>query len=219
MLVGARPRSKGMERNDLLVANGEIFTKQGKALNSVANRDTIRVCVVGNPANTNCLIAARNAPNILSLASSSLSHSPFLFVLWHFVHIDPKRFTAMTRLDHNRAMHQIAQQTVSHSFHFFLSPPISPHSSSFHFPKRNDDVTKGSIYNDIKKLAIWGNHSSTMYPDVTNATIKGKAAKQVINNDGWLKDPFLPIVQQRGMKRRRKTKQNKRKRKRKKKNK
>jgi malate dehydrogenase len=144
LLVGARPRTKGMERNDLLTANGEIFSKQGKALNAVANRDTLRVVVVGNPANTNCLIAARNAPNI-----------------------DPKRFSAMTRLDHNRALHQIATQS-------------------------------GSIYNDIKKLTIWGNHSSTMYPDITSATIKGKDAKQAINNESWLKDSFLPIVQQRG---------------------
>jgi len=144
LLVGARPRSKGMERSELLEKNGEIFTSQGKNLNAVANRDSLRVLVVGNPANTNCLIAARNAPNI-----------------------DPKRFTAMTRLDHNRALAQLAQ-------------------------KAKVDVT------DIQKLAIWGNHSSTMLPDITNTLIKGKPAREVINDEAWLKDTFIPVVQQRG---------------------
>jgi len=144
LLVGARPRTKGMERGDLLSANGDIFSAQGKSLNAVANRDTLRVLVVGNPANTNCLIAARNAPNI-----------------------DPKRFTAMTRLDHNRGLAQLAQKT-------------------------------GTTVNDIEKLAIWGNHSATLFPDISNTTIKGKAAKQLINDDAWVKDTFIPVVQQRG---------------------
>jgi malate dehydrogenase len=144
LLIGARPRSKGMERGDLLMANAAIFSSQGKALNAVANRDTLRVIVVGNPANTNCLIAARNAPNI-----------------------DPKRFTAMTRLDHNRGLAQLAGKT-------------------------------GSLVTDIEKFAIWGNHSATQYPDISNTTIKGKAAKQVINDDKWVKDTFIPAVQQRG---------------------
>jgi len=144
MLVGAKPRSKGMERGDLLQANGDIFSAQGKALNAVANRDTLRVLVVGNPANTNALIAARNAPNI-----------------------DPKRFTAMTRLDHNRGLSQLAQKT-------------------------------GTTVNDIEKFAIWGNHSSTQYPDISHTTINGKPAKSLINDEKWVKDTFIPTVQQRG---------------------
>lgn len=144
LLVGARPRSKGMERGDLLTANAQIFSAQGKALNATANRDTLRVLVVGNPANTNALIAARNAPNI-----------------------DPKRFTAMTRLDHNRGLAQLANKT-------------------------------GSTVNDIEKFAIWGNHSATQYPDISNTLIKGKNAKQLINDDAWIKDKFIPDVQQRG---------------------
>jgi malate dehydrogenase len=144
LLVGARPRSKGMERGDLLNANAQIFSSQGKALNATANRDTLRVLVVGNPANTNALIAARNAPNI-----------------------DPKRFTAMTRLDHNRGLAQLAAKT-------------------------------GTTVNDIEKFAIWGNHSSTQVPDISSALIKGKAARQVVNDDAWVKDTFIPAVQQRG---------------------
>jgi len=144
LLIGARPRSKGMERGDLLMANAAIFSSQGKALNAVANRDTLRVIVVGNPANTNCLIAARNAPNI-----------------------DPRRFTAMTRLDHNRGVAQIAGKT-------------------------------NSLVTEIEKFAIWGNHSATQYPDISNATIKGQPAKKVINDDKWVKDTFIPAVQQRG---------------------
>jgi len=144
LLVGARPRGKGMERGELLTLNGAIFSAQGKALNAVANRDTLRVLVVGNPANTNCLIAARNAPNI-----------------------DPKRFTAMTRLDHNRGLAQLAIKT-------------------------------GSTVNDIEKFAIWGNHSATQVPDISFTTIKGKSAKELINNDAWVKDTFIPTVQQRG---------------------
>jgi len=144
LLIGARPRSKGMERADLLMANAAIFSSQGKALNEVANRDTLRVIVVGNPANTNCLIAARNAPNI-----------------------DPKRFTAMTRLDHNRGLAQLASKT-------------------------------GSSVNDIEKFAIWGNHSATQYPDITSTTIKGKSAKDTINDEAWVKNTFIPAVQKRG---------------------
>jgi malate dehydrogenase len=144
LLIGARPRSKGMERGDLLMANAAIFSSQGKALNAVANRETLRVIVVGNPANTNCLIAARNAPNI-----------------------DPKRFTAMTRLDHNRGLAQLAAKT-------------------------------NTLVTDIEKFAIWGNHSATQYPDISNTTIKGKPAKQVVNDDKWVKDTFIPAVQQRG---------------------
>jgi len=144
ILVGAKPRSKGMERSDLLLANGAIFSAQGKALNTVANRDTLRVLVVGNPANTNCLIAARNAPNI-----------------------DPKRFTAMTRLDHNRGLSQLAIKT-------------------------------GTTVNDIEKFAIWGNHSATQVPDISHTTIQGKAAKDVIKDEAWVRDTFIPVVQQRG---------------------
>ncbi|KYQ88543.1 malate dehydrogenase [Tieghemostelium lacteum] len=144
LLVGARPRSKGMERGDLLKANAEIFSVQGKALNNHANRDTLRVLVVGNPANTNALIAARNAPNI-----------------------DPKRFSAMTRLDHNRGLAQLAE-------------------------KLKCSVT------DIEKFAIWGNHSATQYPDVTQTVVKGKSAKTLINDEKWIKENFIPTVQQRG---------------------
>jgi len=144
LLIGARPRSKGMERGDLLMANAAIFSSQGKALNAVANRDTLRVIVVGNPANTNCLIAARNAPNI-----------------------DPKRFTAMTRLDHNRGLAQLAAKA-------------------------------GCLVTDIEKFTIWGNHSATQYPDISNATINGKSVKQVINDEKWVTGTFIPAVQQRG---------------------
>eukprot|EP01132_Coremiostelium_polycephalum_P007453 gene7453-9159_t len=145
LLVGARPRSKGMERGDLLAANAEIFSVQGKALNNNANANTLRVLVVGNPANTNALIAARNAPNI-----------------------DPKRFSAMTRLDHNRGLAQLAQ-------------------------KLNCSVT------DIQNFAIWGNHSATQYPDITNATFnKGKSIPKTINDQTWVKDNFIPTVQKRG---------------------
>lgn len=144
MLIGAKPRGKGMQRKDLLLDNATIFSVQGKALNEVANRDTLRVVVVGNPANTNCLIAARNAPNI-----------------------DPKRFTAMTRLDQNRGLAALAEKT-------------------------------NTTVNNIEKLAIWGNHSNTQYPDITNTTINGKPAKQVINDEAWVKDSFIPTVQNRG---------------------
>lgn len=142
LLVGSRPRGPGMERKDLLEANGQIFTVQGKALNDQASKD-VRVLVVGNPANTNCLIAQRNAPDL-----------------------DPKQFTAMTRLDHNRAMTQLAKKTGNH-------------------------VTS------VKDLCIWGNHSSTQYPDISHATVDGKPALDLVDQK-WIEDEFIPTVQQRG---------------------
>jgi malate dehydrogenase len=143
LLVGARPRSKGMERKDLLSANGQIFIGQGQALNANA-ADDIRVVVVGNPANTNCLIAMHNAPDI------------------------PKeRFTAMTRLDHNRAVSQLAQKA---------GVPVTA----------------------VKKVTIWGNHSATQYPDAFHAEINGQPAPQVIGDDNWIKNEFIPVVQKRG---------------------
>lgn len=142
LLVGARPRGPGMERKDLLEANAAIFSTQGKAINAVANRD-IKVLVVGNPANTNALIAQRNAPDI-----------------------DPRQFTAMTRLDHNRAMAQLAQKT-------------------------------GTTVNDIKKMTIWGNHSSTQYPDLHHAEVNGKTAIDLVEQD-WYTGSYIPDVQQRG---------------------
>jgi malate dehydrogenase len=142
MLVGARPRGPGMERKDLLEANAAIFSVQGKAINAHASRD-IKVLVVGNPANTNALIAQRNAPDI-----------------------NPRQFTAMTRLDHNRALTQLAQKT-------------------------------GTSINDITKMTIWGNHSSTQYPDISKALISGEAAEPKIDQD-WYRSEFIPTVQQRG---------------------
>ena len=142
LLVGARPRGPGMERNDLLEANAQIFSVQGKAINEHASRD-IRVLVVGNPANTNALIASSNAPDI-----------------------DAARFTAMTRLDHNRAVAQLAAKAGSH-------------------------VT------DIRQLTIWGNHSATQYPDVFHATVAGRPATDLVDQQ-WLADEFIPTVQQRG---------------------
>jgi malate dehydrogenase len=142
LLVGARPRGPGMERKDLLLANAQIFSAQGKALDAVANRN-VRVLVVGNPANTNSLIAQRNAP-----------------------HLNPRNFTAMVRLDHNRALAQLAEKTGSH-------------------------VTK------IRKVTIWGNHSSTQYPDLHQATVDGKPALSLVDQQ-WYADTFIPVVQQRG---------------------
>lgn len=142
LLVGARPRGPGMERKDLLTANGAIFGPQGKAMNDVAARD-VKVLVVGNPANTNSLIAQCNAPDL-----------------------DPKQFTAMTRLDHNRALSQLAEKTGVH-------------------------------FNFIKKMTIWGNHSSTQYPDISQCTVDGKAAADLVDSD-WYKSTFIPDVQQRG---------------------
>jgi len=142
LLVGARPRGPGMERKDLLEANGAIFSPQGRALNDHAKRN-VKVLVVGNPANTNALIAQQNAPDL-----------------------DPRCFTAMTRLDHNRALSQLAEKTGAHT-------------------------------TDIKRMTIWGNHSSTQYPDIHHATVKGKAATDLVDQ-AWYKDTFIPTVQQRG---------------------
>lgn len=143
LLVGARPRGPGMERSDLLEANGAIFTAQGKALNDVA-ADDIRVGVTGNPANTNALIAMTNAPDI-----------------------PPERFSALTRLDHNRALSQLAKKT-------------------------------GAPVTDIKKMTIWGNHSTTQYPDVFHAEIGGKNAAEVVGELAWIEDYFIPTVAKRG---------------------
>ena len=142
LLVGARPRGPGMERKDLLEANGAIFAPQGRAINDHAKRD-VRVLVVGNPANTNALIAQQNAPDL-----------------------DPGRFTAMVRLDHNRAISQLAEKT-------------------------------GALNTDIAKVTIWGNHSSTQYPDIHQTTVKGKAALSLVDQ-AWYADTFIPLVQQRG---------------------
>lgn len=142
LLVGARPRGPGMERKDLLEANAAIFSAQGKAMNDVASRD-IKVLVVGNPANTNALIAQRNAPDL-----------------------NPRNFTAMTRLDHNRALTQLAQKT-------------------------------GTSINDITQLTIWGNHSSTQYPDIHHTNVDGKSAMSLIDQ-AWYEGDFIPTVQQRG---------------------
>jgi malate dehydrogenase len=143
LLVGARPRGPGMERKDLLAANAQIFTAQGKALNAAASRQ-VKVLVVGNPANTNAYIAMKSAPDL-----------------------PRKNFTAMLRLDHNRAASQIAAKT-------------------------------GQAVADIEKLAVWGNHSPTMYADYRFATIGGKLVKDMINDDVWNKDTFLPTVGKRG---------------------
>ena len=142
LLVGARPRGPGMERKDLLAANAAIFSVQGKAIDDHASRN-IKVLVVGNPANTNSLIAQRNAPNI-----------------------NPRQFTAMTRLDHNRALSQLATKT-------------------------------GTSINDITKVTIWGNHSSTQYPDLHQALVNGKAAMDLIDR-AWYEADYIPTVQQRG---------------------
>jgi len=143
VLVGARPRGPGMERKDLLSANAQIFTAQGKALNAVAKR-TVKTLVVGNPANTNAYIAMKSAPDLPA-----------------------KNFTAMLRLDHNRALSQLAAKT-------------------------------GKAVADIEKLIVWGNHSPTMYPDYRFATIGGQSVKQMINDEEWNKNTFLPTVGKRG---------------------
>lgn len=142
LLVGARPRGPGMERKDLLEANAAIFSVQGKAINDHADKN-IKVLVVGNPANTNALIAQRNAPDI-----------------------DPRQFTAMTRLDHNRAMTQLAQKLEC-------------------------------SLNDVTKMTIWGNHSSTQYPDLFHALVNGEGAIDKVEKD-WYENTFIPDVQQRG---------------------
>ena len=142
ILVGARPRGPGMERKDLLEANGAIFTVQGKAINNHASRG-IKVLVVGNPANTNALIASRSAPDL-----------------------DPRQFTAMMRLDHNRAISQLAART-------------------------------GSTVPGIRRMTVWGNHSSTQYPDITHALVDGRPAPELVDQ-AWLESDFIPTVQQRG---------------------
>ena len=143
LLVGARPRGPGMERKDLLSANAQIFTAQGKALNAVASRN-VRVLVVGNPANTNAYIAMKSAPDL-----------------------PRKNFTAMLRLDHNRALSQVAAKT---------GKPVA----------------------SIEKLAVWGNHSPTMYADYRFATIEGQSVQALINDEEWNKNTFLPTVGKRG---------------------
>ncbi|GJL82885.1 MAG: malate dehydrogenase [marine bacterium B5-7] len=142
LLVGARPRGPGMERKDLLTANAQIFSVQGKALNKVASKD-VKVLVVGNPANTNALITSANAPDINS-----------------------SQITAMTRLDHNRAISQLAAKAGVHS-------------------------------TAIRKMIIWGNHSATQYPDLHHALVDDKPAIDCVDQ-GWMKDEFIPVVQQRG---------------------
>ncbi len=143
LLVGARPRGPGMERADLLAANAQIFTAQGKALNEAASRQ-VKVLVVGNPANTNAYIAMKSAPDLPS-----------------------RNFTAMLRLDHNRALSQIAAKT---------GRPVS----------------------SIRKLCVWGNHSPTMYADYRFATIEGSSVQDMINDQAWNRDVFLPTVGKRG---------------------
>jgi malate dehydrogenase len=143
LLVGARPRGPGMERADLLAANAQIFTAQGKALDKVASRN-VKVLVVGNPANTNAYIAMKSAPSL-----------------------PRENFTAMLRLDHNRALTQVAQKT-------------------------------GTKVADIERLTVWGNHSPTMYADYRFATVGGKAVKDLINDQVWNADTFLPTVGKRG---------------------
>jgi len=143
LLVGARPRGPGMERSDLLSANGAIFTAQGKALNKVA-ADDVRIGVTGNPANTNALIARTNAPDIPA-----------------------ERFSALTRLDHNRAISQLAAKT-------------------------------GAPVTDIKQMTIWGNHSATQYPDLFHAFVAGKNAAEVVDDQDWVENTFIPTVAKRG---------------------
>jgi malate dehydrogenase len=143
LLVGARPRGPGMERSDLLEANGAIFTAQGKALNDVA-ADDVRIGVTGNPANTNALIAMSNAPDI-----------------------PRERFSALTRLDHNRAISQLAAKT-------------------------------GAPVTDIRRMTIWGNHSATQYPDVFHAEVGGRNAAEVVGDQGWIENDFIPTVAKRG---------------------
>jgi malate dehydrogenase len=143
LLVGAMPRKDGMERSDLLSANGGIFKPQGAAISANAKKN-IKVLVVGNPANTNSLIAMHNAPNI-----------------------DPRQFTAMTRLDHNRAVSQLAQR---------VNKPVA----------------------SIKKMTIWGNHSVTQYPDLFHCEADGKNAAQLVNDQSWIEETYIPTVAKRG---------------------
>lgn len=143
LLVGAKPRGPGMERKDLLLENAKIFVEQGKALDAVAARD-VKVLVVGNPANTNAYIAMKSAPSL------------------------PKaNFTAMLRLDHNRALSQLATRT-------------------------------GKAVSDIEKMVVWGNHSPTMYPDIRFAKIGGTPAPQLVNDETWYRNTYIPLVGKRG---------------------
>jgi len=143
LLVGARPRGPGMERSDLLEANGGIFKPQGEAINAGA-ADDVKVLVVGNPANTNCLIAMANAPDVPN-----------------------DRFTAMVRLDHNRAIAQLAART-------------------------------GATVADVTNMTIWGNHSTTQYPDLVNAKVNGASAWEAVGDEAWIADEFIPTVAKRG---------------------
>ncbi len=149
LLIGARPRSKGMERSDLLEANGGIFKPQGKALNDNAASD-IKILVVGNPANTNCLIAQQNAPDIPA-----------------------ERFTSMMRLDHNRAIAQLANKV-----------------------QEVQDAQAG--VDDVTNMTVWGNHSPTQYPDVFHAKVKGRNAADVVDDRAWIENDFIPNVAKRG---------------------
>ena len=143
LLVGARPRGKGMERSELLEANGGIFKPQGEAINDRA-ADDVHVLVVGNPANTNCLIAMNNAPDV-----------------------PRERFSAMTRLDHNRAIAQLARKA-------------------------------GAGAGDITNMTVWGNHSTTQYPDIFHARVSGRDATEVVDDQEWLEKEFIPTVAKRG---------------------
>lgn len=142
ILIGARPRSKGMERKDLIIENAKIFSAQGKSINDNAS-ENVRILVVGNPANTNALITASNAPDL-----------------------DPRQITAMTRLDHNRALGQLANKT-------------------------------NSLVAEITRATIWGNHSMTQYPDISNCLINGKPAYEMVTRD-WVIDHMIPRIQRRG---------------------
>ena len=143
LLVGARPRGKGMERSDLLEANGAIFKPQGQAINDHAE-DDVKVLVVGNPANTNCLIAMSNAPDV-----------------------PRERFTSMMRLDHNRARAQLARKVGSH-------------------------------VRDVRRMTVWGNHSTTQYPDISHAMVGERPATELVTDREWITDDFIPTVQKRG---------------------
>ncbi len=143
LLIGARPRTKGMERSDLLEANGGIFKPQGMAINEHAD-DDVKVLVVGNPANTNCLIALSHAPDV-----------------------PRERFTAMTRLDHNRAIAQLANKL-------------------------------GVAVSEVTNMTVWGNHSTTQYPDLVHAKVGGRSAWDAVDDKGWIADEFIPRVAKRG---------------------
>ena len=143
LLVGSKPRGPGMERKDLLADNGKIFIEQGRALNEVASR-SVRILVVGNPANTNAHIAMKSAPNLPA-----------------------KNFTSMMRLDHNRAVSQLAARV-------------------------------GKTVSDVEKMVVWGNHSPTMYPDIRFATVAGRPAAALVNDDVWYRETYIPKVGKRG---------------------